>query len=78
MFEKNQIIFLEMKNINVDKTVPKFTDMNETSVYAVDAVSALYNLGVINGMSDSEFAPLKNATRAEAAKIVYGILDFIR
>ncbi len=39
--------------------------------YAADAVNTLANAGIINGMSETEFAPLANATRAQAAKIIY-------
>ena len=46
--------------------------------YALDAVAALYKMGIVNGVSETEFAPLDGATRAQAAKIVYGVLDLIQ
>ncbi len=48
-----------------------FDDNWQISDYAVEAVNTLANAGIINGMSESEFAPLNNATRAQAAVILY-------
>ena len=42
------------------------------------SVAALYKMGIVNGVSETEFAPLDGATRAQAAKIVYGVLDLIQ
>lgn len=53
----------------------KFADSGEIADYAKTAVSALYNMGAINGVSETEFAPNNYATRAEAAKMVYGVLE---
>lgn len=52
-----------------------FTDDNIISDYARDAVNALYNAGIINGTGNGEFSPLLSASRAEAAKIIYSILQ---
>ena len=57
---------------------PTFDDMGQISDYALDAVAALYKMGIVNGVSETEFAPLDGATRAQAAKIVYGVLDLIQ
>lgn len=51
-----------------------FADRAEISSYAYDAVAALYSSGIINGMTDSEFAPKSNLTRAQAAKVIYLIM----
>ncbi len=42
--------------------------------YAREAVYTLKSMGIINGVSDVEFAPTRNATRAEAAVIIYAML----
>jgi hypothetical protein len=42
--------------------------------YAYDAVASLYEAGIINGVSETEINPIGNASRAQAAKIVYGML----
>ena len=52
-----------------------FEDSNEIADYAKTAVSVLYNMGVINGISETAFAPNSFATRAEAAKMVYGVIE---
>jgi len=44
-----------------------FTDKDFISYYAVNAISALVEGGIINGMSDGSFAPKSNLTRAQSA-----------
>lgn len=61
-------------NIRNDGVAGEFTDHNEISDYAKDAVSALSGKGIINGMGDGSFAPLANATRAQAAQVIYKII----
>lgn len=67
---------LNSRDIAVTKTreMAEFTDKNNISAYAEEAVSALQQGGVINGMEDGSFAPKKGSTRAEAAKMIYGIM----
>ncbi len=57
-----------------DESLYGFSDANEISDYAKDAVSAFYNEGIINGVSQDVFAPKQNATRAQTAKILYSII----
>lgn len=52
-----------------------FADADEISDYAVEAVAAMYELGIINGKGDLGFDPETYCTRAEAAKIFYGVLQ---
>ncbi len=52
-----------------------FADDAEISDYAKDAVYALRNRAVINGKDNNRFAPSDNATRAEAAKVIYGLIS---
>ena len=49
----------------------EFADDNDISDYAKPAVSSLSSMGVINGVGDNMFAPKDNATRAQAAVIIY-------
>lgn len=51
-----------------------FADSTSIADYAKASVDTLVKGGIINGMSDTEFAPLANATRAQAAKILYKFL----
>ena len=52
-----------------------FNDSAEISDYAKDAVFALQMAGIINGDEAGNFNPKASATRAETAKIMYGILN---
>lgn len=52
-----------------------FTDMNEVSGYALDAVEFMKSRGYITGYTDGSFKPMQTATRAEVAQILYSILN---
>ncbi len=52
-----------------------FEDTAQISDYAKPAVETLSQMGVVNGVSNTMFDPKSFATRAQAAKIVYGVLD---
>lgn len=52
-----------------------FTDKGEISTYAADAVNALYERGIVGGYEDGSFKPKAKISRAEGAKIIYGILS---
>ncbi len=51
-----------------------FTDADAVSDYAREAVAALSQGGIVSGMGDGSFAPQGTATRAQVAKIIYGLL----
>ena len=51
-----------------------FADNDDIADYAVESVCALKNAGIINGKGNDLFAPYAFATRAEAAKMIYGII----
>lgn len=54
-----------------------FNDSDEISDYAKEAVVALQMAGIINGDDIGNFNPKATATRAETAKIMYGIYTLI-
>lgn len=54
-----------------------FTDDGEISGYARSAVYLMRQAGVISGHDDGSFAPLQNASRAQAAKMLCGLLDLL-
>lgn len=56
----------------------KFSDAGDISDYAHEAVAVLYGMGVVNGVSETAFEPKATATRAQAAKIVYAVLDKLK
>ena len=61
------------KTLNADGT--KFTDDADISDWAKTAVYALKGAGVINGIGDGSFAPKANCTRAQAAVIIYALIN---
>jgi len=52
-----------------------FIDEDSIAGYAKEAVGAMYAAGIINGVGNVEFAPKNHATRAEAAVIMYRVLQ---
>lgn len=69
---------LKLTGFAGDTTDAGFADSNLFGDYAKDAISALFNCGAVNGVGNNRFNPLGNATRAEAAKMIFGVLDYIR
>ena len=69
---------LKTSGYSGNTTSAQFTDSDMISDYAKDAVSVLVNAGAVNGMGDGSFAPRGNATRAQAAKIIFGVLDILK
>ncbi|MCE2527905.1 MAG: S-layer homology domain-containing protein [Actinomycetia bacterium] len=52
-----------------------FTDLGATTKTAYDAITALWELGVASGISDTSFAPSSSITRAAMADFMAGVLD---
>lgn len=55
-----------------------FADDSAIADYAREAVYTLRTLGIVNGRPNGSFDPKASATRAEAAVIVKGVLDYIQ
>ncbi len=55
-----------------------FVDEDDISDYAKTAVYALKSAGIINGNEKGEFNPKNSATRAEAAVILYAVLNYLK
>ena len=51
----------------------EFIDMDSASDYAKAAIAAMSGMGYVNGYEDGSFRPRNNATRAEAAKLIYSV-----
>ena len=51
-----------------------FNDMEDVSDYAKAAVEKMAKAKIINGTGDGKFEPKGNATRAQAAQIIYNVL----
>lgn len=65
---------LKLRNAAITMSDFQFDDSDKIDDYAKESVSALYGMGVINGVSDTEFDPQGNATRAQTAKVIYAVL----
>ena len=66
------IIYRSMEKSN-EASELDFKDSNDISDYAKEAVSKIKQLGIINGTPEGMFLPKNSATRAEAAKMLYGL-----
>jgi len=53
----------------------KFWDKNLISPYALASVASLYGEGIMNGKDGNAIAPKDYATRAEAAVLIYKVID---
>ncbi|GEM_PF-3301812 len=56
----------------------QWKDQEEISDYARSGIAALYNAGILQGIGDGRFESRRNATRAEAAVLVYKLILFTR
>ena len=54
-----------------------FSDQDEIAEWAVEAITKMQRADIINGMPDGSFAPNANATRAQAAKIIFSVLAML-
>lgn len=68
------LIYRSLKEKEEYKGLLGFDDAGEIAEYAKDAVGYFVDSGVISGYPDNTFAPNGNITRAEAAKIIYGLV----
>ncbi len=68
----------EAKGIYLDDviTIYPFDDKDSISEWAVESVEILRESMIINGMYANMFVPKNNITRAETAKLIYGLLQY--
>ena len=69
---------IEAKGVALETVRENMTFTDAISDYAQEAVAKLWSAGLVNGKSETEFAPKATATRAEAAKMLYEVLKAIR
>lgn len=55
-----------------------YEDNHEIHGYAESFIAHASELGIVNGYPDGTFKPLNNVTRAEAAKIIYGVIEYYK
>ncbi len=53
-----------------------FNDSADIAPYAVEAAGKMKVAGIVNGKGDNRFDPAASATRAEATKIIYGLMQY--
>lgn len=68
----------DMADITKSGEAVSFSDYDEISGYAQDAVDVLSRAGVLNGDDKGKFMPYGNVTRAQSAKAVYELLKVIK
>ncbi|MDY5229846.1 MAG: S-layer homology domain-containing protein [Eubacteriales bacterium] len=73
------ILYNILKNngLSNDKGID-FDDSDMISDYAIDAINVLSANSVINGVGDNMFSPLGRLTRAEAAKLIFESIKYIK
>ena len=69
---------LNYKAVSVQKGELNFIDNDNISDYAKEAVNVLSAMGVINGYEDGSFLPKSYATRAEAAQLIFKVLNILK
>ena len=72
VYKVSELLKVEMKETN---SQAQFKDSAKISAYAVNAISAMQKSGIINGVGNDNFAPKNNATRAQAAVIIYQVFN---
>ena len=73
------LIWRYMKNSGAEmksEGILKFEDKALISDYALDAIYALTDKGIIKGMSDGTMKPKNSCRRAEAALVIYNALKY--
>jgi hypothetical protein len=74
------IMFRALGTLGIAAPAPDgsvFPDSDAVADYAKDAVSALKQMGIVQGRTDGSFDPQAFATREETAKIICGIIDYV-
>lgn len=70
---------LKYKNFETDNDFDiSFNDKDSISDYALNSVAYLCERGVINGFEDNTFRANGFATRAQAAKVLYGLFNDLK
>lgn len=73
---RQELVAVVMRYVtSAEEANTAYSDNGEIHGYAKGFVALASELGIINGYHDGTFKPMKNVTRAEAAKIVYGAIE---
>lgn len=68
---------LRYTKAQIDSTIENegFSDMDAVDAYAADGVRIFKNMGLLNGYPDGTFRPHSTATRAEAAQLIWNMMN---
>ncbi|WP_019912319.1 S-layer homology domain-containing protein [Paenibacillus sp. HW567] len=72
LYRASRVLGLELGGSQAAEAV--FSDKAEIALYASEAVAAMQQHGIVNGLSGNTFAPKGLSTRAQAAVILYRTL----
>jgi hypothetical protein len=75
------IVYRALQTLEIATPTPAgtpFTDEAQIAAYALDAVKALKEIGVISGRAHGQFDPRAYATREETAKILSGVMAYVK
>ncbi len=70
------IIVNNILNAEIPTVKPTFSDKNDIPAWAHDAIYALSNLGILEGIN-GEFAATSSITRAQTAQMLYALMQYI-
>ena len=62
----------DLKDNNIEFN---YSDADSISDYALEYVKAMTSCGAVSGMGDGSFAPKAVTNRAQAAKVIYQLLE---
>jgi 2',3'-cyclic-nucleotide 2'-phosphodiesterase/3'-nucleotidase/5'-nucleotidase len=65
----------QLPSIDTSAVLGEFADKASIAPYAKEAVAQLTQLGIVNGVAGGKFAPKAIANRAQAAVIIYRMLE---
>ncbi len=71
----HRVMALVQKELRPSVQPVSFADQPSIAAYAREAVGAMQAAGILDGLEENRFAPDMNATRAQAAKIMFGLLS---
>ena len=71
--------YMKLKNYKVEKILDiSYNDVNDLSSSSKEALTTLYNAGIMQGVSSNSFAPKASTTRAQIAQIFYNYNNFVK
>ncbi len=68
---------LQWLGVEMRTTIPKFTDVQNISLWARDSVARVSNAGLLCGFDDGSFGAKKTATRAQSATVILRLYDLL-